>query len=152
MAEIDAAYRKVLGIDHGDARIGIAVSDETASLARAHSIISHVSRAKDAERVLEIFEQEACTYIVVGIPYDSDGGIGPRARKVLRFVDVLKEISGQPVHTWDESGSTLALQSLSIKVGDSAKKRRQASDDRVAALILQDFLDSKGWEQTDEHP
>ncbi len=143
MSKNDAAYRKVLGIDHGDARIGIAMSDETASFARAYGILNHLSRVKDAEAVLEIAKQEGCTDIVIGVPYDSDGSIGPRARKVLRFVDVLNEVGELPIHTWDESGSTLALQDISIQIGESAKKRRQATDDRVAALILQDFLDSQ---------
>lgn len=147
-----SVVQKYLAIDHGDTRIGIALSDETGSLARAHSIVQHVSRLKDAEAVLDIAKNEGCTEIVVGIPYDSDGGIGPRARKVLRFVDTLKEMSGLPIHTWDESGSTLALQSLSILVGDSPKKRRQATDDRVAALILQDFLDSEARIQRHEQP
>lgn len=134
---------KVLAVDHGDARIGIAISDESASLARAHSIIKHVARAKDAEKVLEIASSEGCSAIVVGIPYDSDGSIGPRARKVMRFVDVLKDLSELPVYVWDESGSTKSLEAISIMVGDSARKRLQASDDRVAALILQDYLDAK---------
>ena len=147
-----SVVQKYLAIDQGDTRIGIALSDETGSLARAHSIVQHVSRLKDAEAVLDIAKNEGCTEIVVGIPYDSDGGIGPRARKVLRFVDTLKEMSGLTIHTWDESGSTLALQSLSILVGDSPKKIRQATDDRVAALILQDFLDSGARTQRHEQP
>ena len=147
MASLDTGYRKFLAVDHGDKRIGVAVSDETLSFARALCIIEHVSRLKDAETVIALALKEQCTDILVGVPYDSDGGEGPRARKVLRFVNTLKELTTMPVHVWDESGSSIALQNLSITMGQTAKKRQKPSDDRVAALILQDFLDHHNFDE-----
>ncbi len=141
MKDSQEYYRKYLCVDHGDQRIGIAVSNETAFIARPHSIIKHISREEDATRVLEIALSENCSDILVGVPYDSDGGIGSGARRVLRFVDVLKTIAPIPIHLWDESGSTLAFEALSIRKGETSKQRRKPSDDRVAALILQDYLD-----------
>ncbi len=141
MPYLNKNLRKFLAIDHGDRRIGLAISDETATLARALFIIEHVSRSKDAERINDIARNEFCTDILVGVPYDSDGNEGPRARKVLRFVSELKELSELPVHLWDESGSTLKRQNLSIQMGQSSKKRQQPHDDLVAAIILQDYLD-----------
>lgn len=141
MDQLGTVYRKFLAVDHGDKRIGIAVSDETMSVSRALCIIEHISRSEDAKRVIALCEKEKCTDILVGVPYDSDGGEGPRARKILRFVDVLKSLTPLAVRTWDESGTTIALQNLSIALGQSAKQRQKPSDDRVAALILQDYLD-----------
>lgn len=141
MRKSQVDYRKFLCVDHGGKRIGIAVSNETAFIARPHSIIKHISREEDATRVLEIAIIENCTDILVGVPYDSDGGIGVAARRVLRFVELLKSISPVPVHLWDETGSSLALEVHSIRKGESSKQRRKPSDDRVAALILQDYLD-----------
>jgi len=141
MKDSQAYYRKYLSVDHGGKRIGIAVSNETAFIACPHSIIAHISREEDAKRILEIAISEHCTDILVGVPYDSDGGIGPSARRVLRFVDVLKTFASIPIHLWDESGSSQALEDLSIRKGESSKQRKKPSDDRVAALILQDYLE-----------
>jgi len=142
MTDIKATGRKFLGVDHGDKRIGLALSDDTLRFARPLRIIEHVSRKDDAKRVIDIAHIEACTDILVGVPYDSDGNVGPRARKVLRFVEMLKSLTTLQVDVWDESGSTMALKNLSVQMGQSAKQRRKPSDDRVAALILQDYLDN----------
>ena len=135
--------KKFLAIDHGDARIGLAVSDELGLWARPLQIIQHVSREMDVQRIVALAELEACDAFLVGVPYDQDGQIGPRARKVLRFVEVLKNMSDLQVVLWDESHSTQDLTWLSIQKGESRHKRHVASDDRVAALFLQAFLDAR---------
>ena len=132
---------KILGIDHGNVRIGIAISDESGSFARPLTIIPHVSRLHDAEKVCKFCEEHGCEMIVVGIPYDSDGGEGPRARSVLRFVAQLKSICRIPVITWDESYSTKNVIATSLQMKESRSSRRQALDDKAAAMILQSYLD-----------
>jgi putative Holliday junction resolvase len=132
---------KILGIDHGNVRIGIAISDETGSFARPLSIITHVSRAKDAEEICKLAEAESCAQIVVGIPYDSDGTEGPRARSVLRFVEQLRSVCKLPVMTWDESFSTQDVIATSLQMKKSRSSRRTAIDDKAAAMILQNYLD-----------
>ncbi|HOZ37489.1 MAG TPA: Holliday junction resolvase RuvX [Anaerolineaceae bacterium] len=132
---------RILGIDHGNVRIGIAISDETCSLARPLSIINHVSRAQDAEEVRKLCEEQGCGMVVVGIPYDSDGGEGSRARSVLRFVEKLQSVCSVQVRTWDESFSTQNVISTSLEMKKSRSSRRQALDDKAAAIILQSFLD-----------
>ncbi len=132
---------KILGIDHGNVRIGVAISDETGSFARPLTIIPHVSRAQDAEEVRKLYEEQGCELVVVGIPYDSDGGEGPRARSVLRFVQQLTSIAGISAITWDESFSTQDVISTSIQMKKSRYTRKQAFDDKAAAMILQSFLD-----------
>lgn len=132
---------KILGIDHGNVRIGVAISDESGSLARPLTILTHVSRAQDAEEVWKLCENEGCGLIVVGIPYDLDGGEGPRARSVLRFVEQLQSVSAVPVKTWDESFSTKNVIAASVQMNKSRRSRRVAMDDKAAAMILQSYLD-----------
>jgi len=141
---------KILGIDHGNVRIGIAISDESGSFARPLSIITHVSRAKDAETVCRIGEEGGCAKIVVGIPYDSDGSEGPRARSVLRFVEQLRSVCKLPVITWDESFSTQDVIATSLQMKKSRSSRRTAIDDKAAAMILQNYLDHHAQYPEDE--
>jgi len=132
---------KILGIDHGNVRIGVAISDESGSFARPLSIITHVSRLKDAEEVCRLAEAKSCSMIVVGVPYDFDGREGPRARSVMRFVEQLRAICCMPVITWDESYSTQNVISTSLQMNKSRSSRRTAMDDKAAAVILQNYLD-----------
>jgi putative Holliday junction resolvase len=133
---------KTLCVDHGDKRIGIAVSDELAMFARPHSILEHVSRESDASSVVTIAQELGCERIVVGMPFDSDGSIGPRARTILRFIESLKAQTRLAVIPWDESHSTQNTIRASILRGEKSRQRRKAMDDQAAAVILQDFLDA----------
>lgn len=132
---------KIFGIDHGNVRIGIAISDESGSLARPLGILTHVSRAENAKLVAQIAMEEGCGLIVVGVPYDFDGLEGPRARSVLRFVRALEEVSAIPVRTWDKSFSTKNVIATSVRMNKRQSARRKALDDLAAAGILQSFLD-----------
>ena len=133
---------KILGIDHGNARIGVAISDPTGSFARPLQIVKHISRTEDALTVAEIAEGVDCQAIVVGIPLDADGSMGPRARSVNRFIEELQTQTDLPVIAWDESNSTQHALQASISRGEGKKKRQEAMDDQAAAVILQDYLDN----------
>jgi len=85
---------KFLGIDHGNARIGVAVSDPTGSLARPLRILKHVSRAEDVAVIAQLAQDEGCKSIVVGLPLDADSSLGPRARSVNRFIEELQKQTG----------------------------------------------------------
>lgn len=123
---------RVLAIDPGEARIGLAVSDPLHVIARPLKVIKHVSRQSDAEAILlEAAEHEVGT-IVVGIALDMQGEVGPQARRALRLVEMLRALTDMPVETWDESGSTQA-----------AGKRDERTDARAAAVILQEYLDAR---------
>lgn len=142
---------KILGIDHGNVRIGIAISDESGSLARPLTILTHVSRGQDAEQVCRLCEIHGCGLILVGVPYDLDGGEGPRARSVLRFVEQLQSVCSLPVKTWDESFSTKNVISTSVQLNKSRSSRREAMDDKAAAMILQSYLDLLAQDCEDEN-
>ena len=83
---------KVLAVDPGEVRIGIAISDETGTLARPLTILRHVSRSDDARRIVELAQQAEAGAIVVGLPLDAQGEVGPKARSALRLVEALRAI------------------------------------------------------------
>ena len=133
---------KYLGIDHGNSRIGIAISDLSLTLARPLRIVMHVSRLGDAKTIAVIAAEEVCSAIIVGLPLDADGSIGPRARSVSRFIEELRNQTECEVIAWDESNSTKTATENSILRGEGKKQRKLAMDDQAAAIILQDYLDN----------
>jgi putative Holliday junction resolvase len=134
---------KYLGVDPGDERIGLSVSDDQGLLVRPLSILKHISRKENARRIAEIADHEHCETIVVGVPYDSDGGIGPRARASMKLVEALRLETRMPVLPWDESGTSQAADQLLIQAAVSKKSRRTPKDDLAAMLILKDFLENQ---------
>ncbi len=130
---------RILGIDPGEARIGVAVTDPTGSIAKPLTVISHSSRAADAAKICDLADQQGVGLILVGLPLDSEGRVGPQARRSLRLVEALKSVCSVPIETWDESGTTQRAR--------KGGKRGEPADDRAAAFLLQDYVDSKtGWE------
>jgi putative Holliday junction resolvase len=132
---------RILGIDHGNKRIGVAVSDPLGITAAPLTILGHVARVNDAQRIVELAEEYECELILVGLPLDSDGSVGARARSVNRFIEEVRNQTSLPVIAWDESNSTKKSIQASIDRGEKRKKRSQPMDDQAAAIILQDYLD-----------
>jgi putative Holliday junction resolvase len=124
----------ILGVDPGDVRIGVAVSDALGIIARPLDVIRHTSRREDAIAILNLAKTHQAGEIVVGIPFGLDPEPGSQARKAMHLVDALREEGTFIVHAWDESGSSQRAGSL-----DS----HQPIDALAAAVILQDFLDAK---------
>lgn len=125
----------ILAVDTGEARIGVAISDPTRTIARPLTVIQHDSRHADVARVAALADEHGAVLIVVGVPYGDDDRIGSQARKALRFVEALQQTCQLEVQTWDESGSTKTAESLS---------RSHVSLDAVAAaVILQEYLDAQ---------
>jgi len=131
---------KVLAVDPGDKRIGLAVSDPTGTLSRPLTVIRHSSRDEDAKKIVEFVEEECATLIVVGWALDSEGEVGYQARKSQRLADVIRTKTSVPVKMWDESGTTQAAIQSRIALGVSRKKRQGHLDDVAASILLQDFL------------
>jgi len=123
---------RVLAVDPGNVRIGLAISDPTGTIARPLSILHHTSRHEDAIAILKAAAEYGAALILVGVALDQEGEVGPQARIALRLVDVLREEGDLPVITWDESGSTQAA-----KRGPRGDKLLDA---RAAAVILQEYL------------
>lgn len=131
---------KVIAVDPGEKRIGLAVSDPTGTLARPLTVINHTGREADAQRIAEIALAENASLIVVGQALDSDGSVGFQARKSLRLADAIRSKTDCRVQLWDESGTTHAAQQSRIDMGVSRKKRKGHLDDVAASILLQDFL------------
>ena len=125
----------VLAIDPGEARIGVAVSDASGTVARPLTVMQHTSRPSDARAILDLAREHQAGAIVVGLALDMEGDVGPQARRALRLVDALRELSPITVTTWDESGSTRAAQ--------RGRPRDAMLDARAAAVVLQDYLDAQ---------
>lgn len=126
---------RILAVDPGEARIGLAISDPTRTIARPLQVLRHRSRQEDAVRILSIAEEQGAKLILVGVPYDQEGAVGPQARKALRLLEAIQALSDIPAVPWDESGST--LEALRLRGADPEL------DARAAAVILQDYLDAQ---------
>jgi putative Holliday junction resolvase len=125
---------RILAVDPGDVRLGLAISDPTGMVARPLKTLIHQSRDADAEQIVQEAEIQGAEIILVGLALGEDGEIGPQARKGLRLVDAIRRRSNVEVVTWDESGSTRLAQTLNHSGKDL--------DSLAAAVILQDFLDT----------
>jgi putative Holliday junction resolvase len=126
---------RVLAVDPGVARLGLAVSDPSGTIARPLEVLRHTSRREDANRILEIARREGAALIVVGVAYDSDGRVGPAARRGVRLAEELQGAGFFRVETTDESDST--------RIALEAHPRDKMTDARAAAVILQAYLDGQ---------
>jgi putative Holliday junction resolvase len=134
---------RCLGLDVGDVRIGMALSDETATLATGLPTLVRVGPRKDVHKIAELVRAHQVSEVVVGLPLRLDGSIGPQAEKVLAFVESLRAAVVAKVATWDERLTTVEAERVLREAGAGIKKRK-ASVDRVAAvLILQGYLDAQ---------
>ena len=131
---------KVLGIDPGEKRIGLAISDPTGTISRPLSVIRHQSRLTDAQMIVEVVDAQGVELIVVGWALDGEGQVGHAARKAKRLAEVIRELTLIPVQMWDESGTTQDAIQSRIDLGVSKKKRRGHLDALAASILLQDFL------------
>ncbi len=134
---------RVLSIDHGEKRIGLALSDETATIASPLKVIEHVSRVVDAAQVADLAAQNDVGLIVVGQSFDEDGNPNPAGRRAGRFADELENQTNIPIELWDESFSTQDARVTRIQLGFSRKKRAGHHDALAAVVILQSYLESK---------
>jgi putative holliday junction resolvase len=134
---------RILAVDHGEKRIGLALSDTTGTIASPLKVIEHVSRLLDAAQVAEIASQNEARLIVVGQSFDEEGNPNLAGRRAARFADELRNQTNVPVELWDESFSTQTARDARIELGVSRKKRAGHQDAFAAVVILQSYLESK---------
>ncbi|MBB6448570.1 putative Holliday junction resolvase [Geomicrobium halophilum] len=132
---------KVLGLDVGDRRIGVAVSDALGLTAQGLETVAVKGHEATVDRILQIVEDHEAQRIIVGLPKNMDGSIGPRAEKSKQFAALLEKGSRVPVQFWDERLTTKAAERTLISADVSRKKRKKVVDKMAAVLILQGFLD-----------
>lgn len=134
---------RILAVDHGGKRIGLALSDETATIAAPLGVLKHISRLMDAARVAETAREKGAGRIIVGQSFDDEGNPNAAGRSAARFAEALREQSGLPVVLWDESLTTQDARATRLAMGGSRGKRSGHLDDIAAAVLLQSYLDAQ---------
>src|SRR4029453_8204390 len=131
----------ILALDLGRARIGVAISDELQLLAHPLETIPADSQA--TSRLAQIIREKKVDHVVVGIPRQMNGQIGPAATEALRFVEKLRGILPCPVVTWDERLTTVAAHRVLRDAGKKTRDTRGYVDQVAAQMILQGYLDRR---------
>jgi putative holliday junction resolvase len=144
-----------LGLDVGDKRTGVAVSDPEGILAVPLTVIAYRSEGAIIDDIIKLVEQHMIGRIVVGLPRSLDGSLGPQAEKVKAFAEKLslrakRSNLNVDIKLWDERFSTVAVDKLMSKAGGKRNRRKEHRDALSAAFILQGFLDSCHSEQSEE--
>ena len=134
---------RILAVDHGEKRIGLAISDPTGTIANPLTVIKHVSRLIDAAQVATIAADREAGLIVIGQSFGDDGQPNLAGRRAARFALALREQTALPVELWDESFSTQMARAARIRMGVSQKQRSGHLDEIAATVILQSFLDAQ---------
>ncbi|MDD5084525.1 MAG: Holliday junction resolvase RuvX [Candidatus Omnitrophica bacterium] len=132
----------LLGLDIGTVRIGVAKSDPLGIIAQSLTVIDAKDRQSVIECLRKIIEEEQIGKIIVGLPKNMDGTLGPAAKGVMEWVGFLAAGVSVPVETWDERLSTKTAERVLIEGNLSRKKRKECVDKLAAQVILQHYLDS----------
>lgn len=135
---------RILALDHGSKRIGVAVSDELKMIAQPLEFILAEPFDAFLARLKEIIREKEVEIILVGMPRNMDGSYGPAALKAQEFAAALKAKFAVPILTWDERLTTAMAQRFLIEGGVRRKDRKEKVDKTAAAILLQSYLDSLG--------
>jgi putative pre-16S rRNA nuclease len=134
---------RILALDHGTKRIGVAVSDELKMIAQPLEFIPAEPFGDFLARLKELIREKQVELIVVGMPRNMDGSYGPAALKVQDFVAVLKAAVPIPIQTLDERLTSVQANRFLIEGGVRREKRKEKVDKTAAAILLQSYLDSR---------
>jgi putative holliday junction resolvase len=135
---------RILGLDLGQKRIGVALSDALGLTAQGLKVIQRQGLQRDLEQVVDLVSKHEVQEIVIGLPRHLDGRLGEGAAEALAWAQELEERLQIPVHTWDERLTTMQAERVLLEADVSRRKRRQVIDKMAAGLILQAFLDNRG--------
>lgn len=132
---------RILALDHGTKRIGIALSDELKMIAQPLEFVLAEPFADFLKRLKAIIVEKEVELILIGMPRNMDGSYGEAARKVQEFVAVLKEAITVPIKTWDERLTSAQANRFLIQADVRRDKRKEKVDKTAAAILLQSYLD-----------
>ena len=132
---------RALGLDIGEKRIGVALSDPRGILATALTVLETKSEDDALKRIAALAREHDVEHIVVGMPFSLDGSLGPQARRVQSFIETLSKRTELPVVTWDERFSTVDAERVLVEAGVKREKRKKHLDSVAAAIVLQGYLD-----------
>ncbi len=133
---------RVMAIDYGDARTGIAISDATGMITGFTTVIKEWNKEKTVERIMELMESHRPDQVVMGFPRNMNGSEGPRAAMYREFALQLEEKIGLSVILWDERRTTIEAHNILSANGKRTKKHKQNVDAVAASLILEGYLGS----------
>ncbi len=133
---------RILAVDPGSKRIGLALSDPTGTIAGPLTVIPHIARLVDAAAVAEAAAAHQVELIVVGQSFDEEGKPSFEGRRSARFAEALKTQTDIPVRLWDESLTTRDARSTRLQMGVSRKDRSGHLDSLAATILLQSYLDA----------
>ena len=132
--------QKIMGIDYGDARTGVAISDLLCSIVGSTCVVPSRNREKAVADIVKLAKDNMVGEIVVGLPRNMDGSEGVRAQLCREFAEVLKEATGLPVAMWDERRTTVEAHNILSQHNYHGKKRKETVDAVAASLILEGYL------------
>ena len=135
---------RILALDHGTKRIGIAVSDELKIIAQPLEFVPAEPFAVFLKRLKELLAEKEVEMVLVGMPRNMNGSYGPAAAKVEEFVVALRAAVTVPIKTWDERLTSAQANRFLIQGNVSREKRKEKVDKMAAAILLQSYLDGPG--------
>lgn len=133
---------RILALDHGTVRIGVAASDELKMIATPLEYIPAEPFDSFLTRLQQLLKEKEVEQIIVGMPRNMDGTFGPAAEKVKAFVAQLSEATTVPIRTWDERLTSAQANRMLIQGNVSRRNRKQVVDKMAAAILLQSYLDT----------
>ena len=135
---------KIMGIDYGDARTGVAISDLLCSIVGSTAVVNSHNREKAIADILHMAKENSVGEIVVGLPRNMDGSEGPRAELCREFARQLGEATGLKITMWDERRTTVEAHNILSQHNYHGKKRKNTVDAVAASLILEGYLAFRG--------
>ena len=136
--------QRIMGIDYGDARTGIALSDLLCSIVGSTTVIRSRRMDKTLQEICRIVKEQDVGQIVVGLPKNMNGTEGPRAELCREFAKAVEEATGLPVALWDERRTTVEAHNILSEHNYHGKKRKDTVDAVAASLILEGYLAFRG--------
>jgi len=132
---------RILALDHGTRRIGVALSDESKTIAQPLEYIPAEPFADFLARLKKVLTEKEIDLVLIGLPRNMDGSYGPAAQKVEAFISVLRGAITVPIKTWDERLTSSQANRILIQGNVRRKKRKEKVDKMAAAILLQSYLD-----------
>ena len=139
---MENSYYRVMALDYGEVRIGIAMSDVTRFLASGYENYTRVGLQKDCEHIAEIIRNNNVRLLVIGLPINMNGTKGERVDKTYQFADELSKYVDVKIDYLDERLTSISAEKILISADVSRKKRKDVLDKLSATIILQDYLDA----------
>ena len=134
---------RIMAIDYGDARTGVAISDLLCTLVGSATVVPSRNTEKAIADIVRLAQENQVGEIVVGLPKNMDGTVGPRAEKAAAFAETLRQAADLPVTLWDERRTTVDAHNILFNNGKNAKQRKKVVDAVAASLMLEGYLTRK---------